>query len=299
MSTVIDKTYDAIEVRPLGSVLGAEIDGVDLSSPLSDKAIDEIRRAAAEHCVVVLRGQSLDIQQYEAFAKQLGSLYTQSLGFGAIDTRTEGITVLDAPAFKGRGEGWHVDELWTDTPPSLAMLRAAELPGKGGDTMFASMYAAYDELSPPMQRFVEPLTAEYNTGGVVEGAIRRLRLLGNDDSPEATEKRQRYGEVRAKAETMLPAHHPLVRVHPLTGRKHLYFSRNAISHVVELTRPESASLLDFLNRHVESVQFQYRNSWELGKIALFDERCTQHCVVPDYEGRRLVWRAYMGAEQPA
>jgi taurine dioxygenase len=98
---------------------------------------------------------------------------------------------------------------------------------------------------------------------------------------------------------MLPAHHPLVRVHPLTGRKHLYFSRNAISHVVELTRPESASLLDFLNRHVESVQFQYRNSWELGKIALFDERCTQHCVVPDYEGRRLVWRAYMGAEQPA
>jgi taurine dioxygenase len=299
VSTVMDKTYSTIEVRPLGHVLGAEIEGVDLSAPLSEEAIDEIRRAAAEHCVVFFRGQSLDIQQYEAFAKQLGPVYSQSLGFGAIDPRTDGITVLDAPAFKGRGESWHVDELWTNTPPSLAMLRAIELPGEGGDTMWSSMYAAYDELSPAMQRFLEGLTAEYTADQVAKSAIRRIQLLGSDASPEATEKRQRFGEVLAKAQAMLPVHHPLVREHPVSGRKHLYFSRNAISHVSELTGPESASLLDFLNRHVESVQFQHRNQWELGKIALWDERCAQHCVVPDYEGRRIIWRCYMGAEQAA
>ncbi|HEX3965370.1 MAG TPA: TauD/TfdA family dioxygenase [Trebonia sp.] len=295
----MEKAYTAIKVEPLTHVIGAEIDGVDLSSPLSDTAVEEIKRAAAEYCVVFFRGQSVDINQYEAFGKQLGPVYTQSLGFGAIDPRTDGITVLDAPAFKGRGEGWHVDELWTDTPPSLAMLRAAELPGEGGDTSWSSMYAAYEELSKPMQDFLEPLTGEYTADVVGKSAIRRIQLLDGDDSPEANMKRERFKKVLAKAEAMVPVHHPLVKVHPVTGRKHLYFSRNAIQRVVGLTGTESEALLEFLFRHVEAMQFQYRNHWELGKIALWDERCAQHAVVPDYEGRRLIWRCYMAADNAA
>jgi taurine dioxygenase len=155
------------------------------------------------------------------------------------------------------------------------------------------MYAAYDELSTPMQEFLEPLSAEYSSDGVARLAIRRIQLLGNDDSEEARTKRERFEAVLQKAQAMAPVRHPLVRVHPVSGRKHLFFSRNAIQRVVDLTESESRSLLEFLFRHVEAMQFQYRNRWKVGKIAMWDERCAQHAVVPDYEGRRIIWRCYV------
>ncbi len=284
---------DSISVVPLGHVIGAEVHGLDLTKPQSEEVVREIEMSLAAHCVLFISDQDINIQQFEAFGRQFGAIYAQSLGFGGIAPDTEGITVLDAPAFRGKGDGWHVDELWTDHPPRFAMLRAMELPQEGGDTAWASMYAAYEELSTPMKQFLEPLSAEYTADGVGRGAIRRIQLLGDDQSEEARIKRERFAAVLQKTQAMRPVRHPLVRVHPISGRKHLFFSRNAIERVVDLTEAESNAVLNFLFRHVESMQFQYRNQWSVGKIAMWDERCAQHTPVADYEGRRIIWRCYV------
>jgi taurine dioxygenase len=157
------------------------------------------------------------------------------------------------------------------------------------------MYEAYDQLSETMKSFLEPLMVHYDGPG--DSVPRRLRELGNLDTPEANEKRKRYEETLEKVKLMPPVDHHLIKVHPDTGRKHLYLSPAHAKSICELTKPESNALLAFLGNHVQLSQFQYRNRWSAGDIALWDERTALHNVVPDYVDTRKMWRCYIAGEK--
>jgi taurine dioxygenase len=295
MAIKLDYEYETIAVEPISHIIGAEISGVDLSKELSDSTIDEIYHAVVSHCVVVFRNQHLSMGQYEGFAKRFGPLYHQSYDPAPIAPGTQGLSLLDVPASMWGGEAWHADEPWMQMPPIMALLGAIEIPPYGGDTLFASMYEAYDQLSETMKSFLEPLMVHYDGPG--DSVPRRLRELGNLDTPEANEKRKRYEETLEKVKLMPPVDHHLIKVHPDTGRKHLYLSPAHAKSICELTKPESNALLAFLGNHVQLSQFQYRNRWSAGDIALWDERTALHNVVPDYVDTRKMWRCYIAGEK--
>jgi taurine dioxygenase len=274
-----------IEIEPLNSVIGAEVRGVSLTEPLdADLAID-LRQALAEHSVLVFRDQEGDPPAYERFAANFGSVHVQTLGFGLPRPNTAGVMALDAPAKPGGRPRWHTDETWLEVPPKIGMLRAVEMPAVGGNTCFSSMYAAYDALSPSMKAVLEPIVGVY-TGDYASRDFRRTQA----DSPE----RQVLNEEMAnKASAFPPVTHPLVQVHPESGRKHLFFSCNALTRLQGFNEAESDALIQFLFQHIQLPAFQLRFQWRPGTIAAFDERSTQHYVVPDYVERRVMERIYI------
>jgi taurine dioxygenase len=162
------------------------------------------------------------------------------------------------------------------------MLHAIQLPSNGGDTCFASMYAAYDALSPDMQRFLEPLEAVHSTEIVTRG-MRHLTNIVRRDAPGTTESE---------------AVHPVIRVHPETGRKLLFVCGNFTTRILGLTEAESDAVLAFLFAHIKLPQFQCRFRWQPNAVAFWDNRSTQHCAIPDYTERRLMHRTMIAGDAP-
>ncbi|MEO5839874.1 MAG: TauD/TfdA family dioxygenase [Acidimicrobiales bacterium] len=277
----------AVAIRPVTSVVGAEISGVDLREPLAAADVEAIEQALIDHLVVFFRDQPLTDAQQRDFAAQFGELEPFVLAPPANPDVPE-IHALafdnGAAALGSRVDSWHTDGTFMESPPLGTVLRAVELPAYGGDTCWANMYAAYDALSPALREMVEDLDAEHDYMKI------KYTTFDDYDDPEAELRklRARYPIVR----------HPIVRTHPVTKRKLLYVNRNYGTRIVGLTERENEMLLPFLFDHVRDPLFQCRFQWRPGSVAFWDNRSTQHYGVPDYPGRRVMHRIVIAGDKP-
>ena len=273
-----------MEIRRIAGALGAEINGVDLSRPLSDEDLLKIRNAWLEHLVIFFRDQPLAPEAFMAFARRIGKPIEYPFVKG-IAGFPEIIEVKKLEHEKVNFGGiWHSDTAYLDEPPMASMLLAREVPPHGGDTLFANMYLAYEALSEGMKRLLDGLFAV-------------------NDSAKANVTRTREDRIRAdggEASRPFIAEHPVVRTHPETGRKALYVN---VGHTVRfrgMNEEESAPLLSYLFQHQIKPEFTCRFAWQPGSIALWDNRCAQHNPVNDYHGyRRVMHRITLAGDKPS
>jgi taurine dioxygenase len=274
-----------IDVRPVAGALGAEIGGVDLSRPLDDETLAAIRRAWLQYLVVFFRDQPLTPPQFLAFARCFGEPIEYPFVKG-LDEVPEIIPVVKLENERVNFGGvWHSDTAYLEAPPMASMLVAREVPAAGGDTLFANMYLAYETLSDGMKRLLQGLVAVNSSAKADASRTREDRVR---DSGRAAARTEYVGE------------HPVVRVHPETGRKALYVN---VAHTVRfagMTVEESAPLLEYLFRHQIQPEFTCRFRWQPGSIALWDNRCAQHNAINDYAGhRRVMHRITLAGDKPA
>jgi taurine dioxygenase len=265
--------------RPLSGALGARVDGVDLSAPLGEETVAEVRALLDRYLVLFFADQGVGDDAQLALSSQFGVPYVHPIArtLGRVTALVEHIVdSVEHPPYQDR---WHTDVSWDPFPPVYGFLRAEELPSRGGDTIWASMYAAYDALSPLMQHLVEPLVAVHDMGS--------MRAFIEKAGAEAV----------ARTREQFPgAEHPVVGVHPATGRRYLNVNREFTDRIVGLHPEESAALLGVLVQHAANPNLQYRHSWTRGEVAIWDERCTQHFAVADYlPERRQMARVVVGA----
>jgi taurine dioxygenase len=283
-----------IEVKPIAGMLGAEIHNVDLAN-LDDETFAEIYAAWLEHLVVFFRDQKLTPQQQIAFSKRFGDVHYHPFVKG-MPEHPEILEIIkeetDTRAF---GEVWHTDQMFNPKPAKATILYAKESPSFGGDTMFSNMYAAYDALSEPMKAVV---------GNIRTWSVGDRKKLGQGDKMGSAREGRYIGNEKMAAKVQDPGDlvtesaHPLVRTHPETGRKALYLG----SHVQTLhgfKATEGKSLLDYLSAHSIFPEFTCRFRWEVGSMAIWDNRCTQHRALNDYQGqRRRMHRITIAGDAP-
>jgi taurine dioxygenase len=284
LSTRESPAYRTITVSPIAGALGAEIGGVDLSAELDDDVVAEIRRAWLEHLVVFFRDQPISDERFVALAKRFGPIGRYPLVPG-IDGYPDIIAVLKEPHETVNFGGiWHSDTTYLERPPMATMLLAREIPPYGGDTLFANQYAAFDALSPRLKQLLEGLRAVNSSARADVSKTREDRIKGLDGvEPQDFE-----------------SCHPVVRVHPETGRKALYVNVAHTARFEGMTEEESAPLLNFLYAHQVRPEFTCRFNWRVGSLAMWDNRCAQHNPVNDYHGhRRLLHRITLEGDLPA
>ena len=263
-----------ITIKPVTSTIGAEVSGIDLRRPLADETVAEVRQALLDHLVVFFRNQHISDEEHLAFALRFGTLSVSPLATKYQDSSA--VTVLDQVNPRGEGaDEWHSDNTFMARPPLGSILRAATLPEVGGDTCFASMYAAYEALSPPLQHMLDGMRAVHD----ITKPMRKAIQFGHTNL-----------DLALMQERLPPVEHPVVLVHPETGRKALFVNRNSTTHLVGLNERENELLLPFLFDHVRSPEFQVRYHWEKGSMAFWDNRSVQHYAVADYTERRVMRR---------
>lgn len=270
-----------IDVRRVAPSVGAEIHGVDLRQPLDERAQGEIRAALHEHGVIFLRDQQITPDQHLAFARYFGEVEVDpTAGMKPIPGYPEIGEVRKEPAAtRNTGGNWHTDHAFDVEPPLGSVLLARELPECGGDTMFASMVAAYDALSDGMKKSLAGLQA-------VHAKTRAFDVGTGERRVSATER----AEIQARF-AQREAVHPVTPRHPETGRRLLYVNPTYTKSFFGWTEEESAPLLNYLFQHAARPEFSYRFHWELGSIAFWDNRAVWHYALNDYHGeRRLMHR---------
>lgn len=254
--------YETITVDKVTPIIGAEIVGVDLSKPLSNRQQDEIHRALAENLVIFFRDQPLTPAQHMAFGRLFGDLHVHPAAPSEPDMPEMMIIHSDKNSPRANGEGWHTDVSCEAEPPMGSILHIKTCPPRGGDTLFASMYAAYEALSARMKKYLEGMTALHDGEHVYRGLFRNYGLADKPEYPRAE--------------------HPIVRTHPVTGRKSLYVNAGFTSGLVGVPRDEGDAVLRYLCQHMENPLFQCRFRWRENSIAFWDNRCTQHRAMWDY-----------------
>jgi taurine dioxygenase len=273
-----------LQVKRVAGALGAEIHGVNLATDLTDKVAAEIRQVLLEHQVIFFRSQELDPAGFLRFAEAMGEPIEYPFVKGI-----EGFPVI-IPVKKLEHERtnfggiWHSDTTYLAQPPMGSMLLAREVPPFGGDTLFASQYAAYEALSEGMRKLLDPLVA-VNSSAKADVSKTREDRIASDGREDA---RKDY-----------ESEHPVVRTHPETGRKALYVN---VAHTVRfgrMTEDESAPLLHYLYQHQVRPEFTCRFAWQPGSLAFWDNRCVQHNPVNDYHGfRRVMHRITLAGDTP-
>ena len=272
----------SLDMSKLTMSIGVEVSGVDLREPLERPMFDEIRSALLAHQVLVFRSQFLDEAQHVAFAKQFGEVHLSS-----VPTKHGGppeINVLDMVKPQGNGaDRWHSDNPFLPEPTMATVLNAMMIPSTGGDTCFANMYDAYENLSAPMKRYVEGLHAIHDVSRTLHLAVDR----GNSDFEIADMQRR-----------LPPVEHPVVRTHPETGRKLLYVDVASTSHLMGVSHKESEAILEQLYAQAHDPAVQCRVRWQTGDLVFYDNRCTQHFAVPDYTERRIMHLVSLKGTRP-
>ena len=269
-----------IEVRRLAGALGAEISGIDLREPLDDPTQKEIHDAWMEHQVLFLRGQRITRQQHKDFARRFGDLHVHAVLQPLAGEGHPEIVVLESnEKLPFVADAWHSDVTFERQPPMGSILRAVVAPDFGGDTLWASMYAAHEALSDAMQRLLSGLRARHSGdvfNYITKDDARRRELAKNDG-----------------------AVHPVIRTHPVTGRKSLFVNPTFTKAIEGMKPAESRALLAFLYEHVAQPDFSVRFHWENDSIAMWDNRCTQHRVLRDrIEAHRKMERVTIVGEVP-
>jgi taurine dioxygenase len=268
-----------IQVRRLGKQIGAEIHGVDVRT-LDDAGFAEIYRAWLDFNVVVVPGQHLEIDDFLRYSRRFGVIHPHPSKSTRHPDHPE-ITVLginkfgadgalDQAIYRRGAEGWHTDGAYDAEPFKATQLYALAVPSRGGDTLFASMYAAYDALPSRLKALLEGRQGVFTYGG-----RRKATALLNPEDRDWT-----------------PVRHPIIRTHPETGRKGLYFDPGKILSIDGLDDAESDALIDELTERMIQPEGEYRHRWRKGDIVIWDNRCSYHKAAGDYppEEDRIHWR---------
>ena len=263
--------HAGITVTRVGAYLGAEITGVDLRKPMSEEVRDAIEDALAENELLIFRNQDISSENLMDFGRRFGELTVHPFA-----PNDKNVSVLikfrndeTNPPF--RTDVWHSDETFRKEPPKATMLVAKEVPAIGGDTMFASMSAAFDGLSDRMQKFISGLEAIHD--------FKPFRELF-DESEEDRKNVMRWEMLYP------PAVHPVVRVHPVTSRKVLFVNPQFTVAIKNMDERESKSLLDILFQQAQVPEYQFRHHWAPHTLIMWDNRSTQHYAVNDYFPQR-------------
>jgi taurine dioxygenase len=264
-----------VEIRRLSAALGAEVAGVDLRPPLDDSVVTELHSALMEHQVLFFRDQVMSDDDQLGLASSFGDVTIYPVSRLAGVTERKVSYIRDSADSPPDADGWHTDVTWIADPPVAAFLSAQLIPDVGGDTLWASLYAAYDALSPTMQAACEHLTVRHWYGEQFEAAIAR-------SAPP---------DLVARLRAEYPAvEHPLVGAHPVTGRTALLLSGSFMHDVVGMHPAESAMLLGFLRSRLDDPNLHVRWHWREGDLAIWDERCTNHRALSDHYPRSRVMR---------
>jgi taurine dioxygenase len=253
--------YETISVRPMTSRIGAEVHDIDLSKALRNRQVEEIHDALMQHSVIFFRDQHLDHESQRALALKFGKLVPPYMG--AVEGFPEiGRMHADANSTRIVGEWWHTDHSCDEIPPMATMLYLPIVPEVGGDTLFSSMYAAYDALSPRMKVYLEGLTAIH-------------------DAPAAYSRYdpKDFPNLRGK----YPVNsHPVICTHPVTKKKLIFVNEQYTTRINEVSIEESRAILGYLAQHCANANFQVRFRWRPHSVAFWDNRCTQHQAIWDY-----------------
>ena len=282
---MIDTSF---RVEAVAGALGAQIHGVDLALPLSDETFEAIRDALHEYLVIFFRDQDLTAGQHRAFARRLGPLEPHPYVAGLAEHPDIIEIVKEPEETHNFGSRWHADLTFLEQPPGGAVLYARELPPVGGDTMFANMVLAYETLSHGMRRMLEGLSARHASGEpkLYASEFRGMRERGDTDAIEQV--------------------HPVVRTHPVTGRKAIFVNPVFTRCFETMTMEESAPVLRYLHEHATRPEFTFRFRWSPGTLLIWDNRVVLHNALNDDFGaarngtgfRRVLHRATLAGERP-
>ena len=272
-----------MDVLPLTAAIGAEITGVDLHRPLSDRERTAVHDALMRHLVVFFRGQDLSEDEQLAFAANFGPPVSASVDRSPSADPLMFVSLEDTAESPPKADRWHTDVPFVATPPDIAVLNMRDTPDVGGDTLWASLYAVYEGLSTPMQDLLAGLELDLDLGA---SRATILELYGED-------------YFRRVVEPFTGARHPLVRIHPVTGRPALYLCGSFMRGIAGMTDAESRSVLGFLQSRLDDPNLQCRWRWAQYDVAVWDERCTNHRAVSDhYPNHRLSRRCLAGEGVP-
>ncbi|WP_375740925.1 taurine dioxygenase [Pseudomonas boanensis] len=274
-----------LHITPLSPALGAVVEGLELNRPLDTAQREAVERALLDHQVLFFRDQPLNPQQQAAFARNFGDLHIHPI-YPNIPEQPE-VLVLDTAVTDVRDNAlWHTDVTFLETPALGAVLAAKQLPPYGGDTLWASSSAAYDALSKPIQSLLEGLTATHDLS----------RSFPEERFSLTPEEHERLEDAKRRHP---PRSHPVVRAHPVTGRKGLFVNEGFTTRINELSAAESDALLRFLFAHATRPEFTIRWRWQANDVAFWDNRITQHFAVDDYRPqRRVMHRATILGDRP-
>ncbi|MBO3275159.1 taurine dioxygenase [Pseudomonas schmalbachii] len=274
-----------LTIEPLSPALGAVVSGIDLSQPIDEKQQHALEQALLQHQVLFFRNQPLQPQQQAAFAARFGDLHIHPI-YPSVPEQRE-VIVLDTAVTDMRDNAiWHTDVTFLETPALGAVLAAKQVPAYGGDTLWASGIAAFEALSKPLQTLLDGLTATHDIGksfpqerfGATDADLARLEQARRDHPPRV---------------------HPVVRTHPVTGRKALFVNDGFTLRINELEPAESRALLNLLFAHASRPEFTVRWRWQANDVAFWDNRVTQHYATDDYRPqRRVMHRATILGDRP-
>jgi taurine dioxygenase len=281
-----------LALRKVSPILGAEVKGIDLSAPVAPETIEELTQAVAEYGVLVFPDQHLPPEQHLRFTRRFGPLEEHVLSDALLPGHPE-IYVLSNVVENGKPQGrsyagtyWHSDLSYVKEPSLGSMLYALEVPEVGGDTLFASMYRAYETLSRGLQRLLEGLEAVHDFAHAD-----KLYFSKRTDGGQLT--------AAQKARTP-PVTHPVLRTHPVSGRRALFVNPGFTAHFADMSPEESQPLLQYLFQHAIQPAFVYRHRWRRGDLVFWDNRCTMHQAIRDYgpDEHRHMHRTTVRGESP-
>ncbi|WP_158969404.1 TauD/TfdA family dioxygenase [Paraglaciecola sp. L3A3] len=264
-----------LQIKALTQNIGAEISNVDLTEELSADIRSQLFDAIMEYQVIFFRDQPINHEQHKEVGRIFGDLIIHP-GVAGIEGHEDIVAIhADKDSKYVAGDNWHTDLSCNAEPPMGSMLYLHTIPDIGGDTLFSSMYAAYDALSPRMQEYLSGLEAEHDANHV-------------------------YHAIFGDYSKTYPCNvHPVIRTHPVTGKKSIYVNSSYTTRIMGLSKTESEGILTMLYNHVKDPNFQVRFTWQPDSIAIWDNRCTQHFAVWDYFPQtRSGYRVTMAGEKP-
>jgi taurine dioxygenase len=265
--------------------LGAIVEGVNLAEELAPPSIERLGELLVEHQILFFHRQPLTPQQQCRFAANFGELHIHPI-YAVLPELPEIMVIDTHKDFLPDNDNWHTDVTFSPTPPLAGILAAKQLPSVGGDTLWSSNLAAYEALSAPLKRQLEGLTAEHS--------VVKSFPAGRWGADPA--HKERYERAVAKHP---PVTHPVVRTHPVSGRKGLFVNDGFTTRILELGARESDALLAFLFAHAARPEFTLRWHWSVDDVAFWDNRVTQHYAVADYlPERRVMHRATVIGDRP-
>ncbi len=273
-------SYRTISITPLSPALGAEISGVDIAAGIDDQQLAEIKQAFSEYSVIFLRDQNITPDAHIEFAERWGKINVNRF-FQPVESHPQIAEVRKEPQQKANiGSAWHTDHSYDQIPAMGSILYAREVPDVGGDTLFSSMYAAYESLSDGLKQMLGNMRAVHSS-----------RHAFGEEAYNDTDMDDLNGRLGNAEKAKQDAIHPVVICHPLSGRSALYVNGDFTVEFEGWAKQESQPLLNYLYTQARQNEFTCRFKWRTGSMAIWDNRATQHCALNDYHGQfRLMHR---------